>query len=98
MPRASVTMTVAANAGARNQRRKPSRRSRSQSNMTVGRGARDSGCLDLSAADEFPESRFVEQRDPMALLAEALDLHQLQSAGAAGCLQRIGTSAHHDGG
>src|SRR5687768_11837313 len=47
--------------------------------------------------DQHPESLLVEQRDPVALLAQPLDLHQLQAALASGGLQRIGFAADHDG-
>src|SRR5260221_13558096 len=69
------------------------------------RGARDSApvCPKQWGPDaaspltrEPPELRFVEQRDPVALLAQPLDLHELQPRLAARRLLRIGASADDD--
>src|SRR5258705_13958268 len=65
-------------------------------------GARDSGpdCSEQWGRDaaspltrEPPELRFVEQRDPVALLAQPLYPHELQPRLAAPRLLRIGASA-----
>src|SRR5262249_32761404 len=47
---------------------------------------------------EAPETCLVEDRDPVALLAQALDLHQLPPGVAAGGLERVRTSPDHDRG
>src|SRR5579872_6078687 len=52
----------------------------------------------LISPHQAPELFFVEQRDAMAFLAQALDFHQLQPAVPAGGLQRIGPSADDDRG
>ena len=49
-------------------------------------------------AREAPELRLVEQRDLVAFLAKALDLHELQPRVLPGGLLRIGPPAHQDGG
>src|SRR6478752_2297181 len=43
---------------------------------------------------EPPELRFVEQRDPMTLLAQPFDLHQLQSALTPGGLLHVRLAAN----
>src|SRR5882672_6499505 len=49
-----------------------------------------------SPSDELPELALVQQRDPMTLLAQPLDLHQLQPGITARGLQRIRPSADDD--
>src|SRR5262245_42582663 len=49
----------------------------------------------LLLSDEPPELRLVEQRDLVAFLAQALDLHQLESGVLACRLQGVGPPAHH---
>src|SRR5689334_16654751 len=44
-----------------------------------------------------PEPALVEQRDAVALLGEALDLHELEPGVAAGGLERVRPSAHEHG-
>jgi len=50
------------------------------------------------ALREQPELRFVQQRDAVPLLPQALDFHQLQARVAPGHLLHVGPSAHDDGG
>src|SRR5256885_5257102 len=53
--------------------------------------------LPISAADEVPEPCLVQERDPMTLQPQPLDLHQLQTGVAACGLQRIRPSANDHG-
>ena len=46
-------------------------------------------------SDQFPETLFVDQRDAVALLPKAFDLHQLPTGVLAGGLKRVGTATHH---
>src|SRR5438477_6804195 len=72
-----------------------------------GRGSKNGGYwstnvmgarAEASFLGQFPELGFAEQRDAVAPLAQALDLHELQSAFLSGGLQRIRPAAHHDRG
>src|SRR6476620_920819 len=64
--------------------------------VTQGRGTTDQG-LGPWPFDQFPEARLVQQRNPVAALAETLDFHQLQSGILARGLQRVGPAADDDG-
>src|SRR6188474_1473250 len=48
-------------------------------------------------AGEPPELRLAQHRDAVSLLAQPLDLHQLQPTVAARRLQRVGPAADDDG-
>ena len=40
-------------------------------------------------ADQLPESRLVQERDPVSFLAQPLDLHELAAGVASGGLQHV---------